>query len=131
MELADLGENPLAWISISLDSNGVYMEQRVEKLLFSRRDTAEVLSLSVRSIDYLITAGRLPMRRVGGKILIPASAIRRFAREDHPEVVRKVSARPSTAAKTKGRAAETAANGFGPRSEAIDISSPLRANGRS
>jgi hypothetical protein len=60
----------------------------VEKLLYSRRDTAEALSLSVRSVDYLITTRRLPTRRIGGKILIPASAVRRFAREDHPDFVR-------------------------------------------
>ena len=58
------------------------MDRSVEKLLYSRRDTAEALSLSIRSIDYLITTGRLTARRVGGKILIPASAVRRFARED-------------------------------------------------
>ena len=34
----------------------------VEKLLYSRRDTADALSLSIRSVDYLITAGRLPTR---------------------------------------------------------------------
>src|ERR1035437_7430350 len=70
------------------------MDRSVEKLLYSRRDTAEALSLSIRSIDYLITTGRLPARRVGGKILIPASAVRRFAREDHPDSVRPSS--PST-----------------------------------
>ena len=35
------------------------MDRSVEKLLYSRRDTAEALSLSIRSIDYLITTGRL------------------------------------------------------------------------
>src|ERR1700756_2647168 len=70
------------------------MDRSVEKLLYSRRDTAEALSLSIRSIDYLIPPGRLPARRVGGKILIPASAVRRFAREDHPDSVR--SSRPSS-----------------------------------
>ena len=67
------------------------MENTVEKLLYSRRDTADALSLSIRSVDYLITAGRLATRRVGGKILIPASAVRRFAREDRPDLVRTVS----------------------------------------
>lgn len=61
---------------------------RVEKLLYSRRDAAEALSLSIRSIDYLITTKRLITRRVGGKILIPVGAVRRFAKEDHPEFVR-------------------------------------------
>jgi hypothetical protein len=64
------------------------MAQTIEKLLYSRRNAAEALSLSVRSIDYLITTRRLPMRRVGGKIMIPASAIRRFADSDHPERLR-------------------------------------------
>ena len=64
------------------------MNGKVEKLLYSKQDAAEALSLSVRSIDYLITTQRLPMRRVGGRILIPVSAVRRFARVDHPEPIR-------------------------------------------
>jgi hypothetical protein len=72
----------------SLPPAEVIMHQNVEKLLYSRRDAAEALSLSVRSVDYLITTRRLPMRRIGGKILIPAHAVRRFAREDHPDFVR-------------------------------------------
>lgn len=64
------------------------MAQKVEKLLYSRQNAAEALSLSVRSIDYLITTRRLPMRRVGGKVMIPAGAIRRFADSDHPERLR-------------------------------------------
>lgn len=68
--------------------SGGYMDHNVEKLLYSRRDAAEALSLSIRSVDYLITTGRLSTRRVGSKILIPAGAIRRFAKEDHPESVR-------------------------------------------
>jgi excisionase family DNA binding protein len=67
------------------------MDQQVEKLLFSRRDAAVALSLSVRSIDYLISNGELSTRRVGRKILIPAVEIRRFARRDHPRAVRVLS----------------------------------------
>jgi hypothetical protein len=36
----------------------------------------------------LLCESRVPTRRIGGKILIPASAVRRFAREDHPDFVR-------------------------------------------
>ncbi len=64
------------------------MDQQVEKLLFSRRDAAVALSLSVRPIDYLISNGALMTRRIGRKILIPAGEIRRFARGDHPSGVR-------------------------------------------
>jgi hypothetical protein len=38
------------------------MDRFVEKLPYSRRDTAEALSLSIRSIDYLMTTGRLTAR---------------------------------------------------------------------
>jgi hypothetical protein len=95
------------------------MDQSVEKLLYSRRDTAEALSLSVRSVDYLITAGRLPMRRVGGKILIPAGAVRRFAREDHPESVRAPGVRASS---------DVSLSRFAPQSETYDDVAPMRAN---
>ena len=64
------------------------MARGVEKLLYSRRDAARALSLSVRSIDYLICTGRIPTRRVGGKILIHVTDVRRFAKTDHPGIVR-------------------------------------------
>ena len=96
------------------------MENGVEKLLYSRRDTAEALCLSIRSVDYLITTGRLTTRRIGGKILIPATAVRRFAKEDHPESVRAAGVHtPSNESLT----------GFSPQSEAIDDTVPLRVSG--
>jgi hypothetical protein len=64
------------------------MTREVEKLLYSRRDAARALSLSVRSIDYLIYTGRISTRRVGGKILIHVTDIRRFAKTDHPALLR-------------------------------------------
>jgi hypothetical protein len=107
------------------------MDRSVEKLLYSRRDTAEALSLSIRSIDYLITTGRLTARRVGGKILIPASAVRRFAREDHPDSVR--SGMPVLSQdQLKGgqRSSEGSESRFQPQSQGIDENVPKRANGR-
>ena len=96
------------------------MENGVEKLLYSRRDTAEALCLSIRSVDYLITTGRLSTRRIGGKILIPATAVRRFAREDHPEFVRAAGTpSPSDVSLTR----------FAPQSEMKDDEAPMRANG--
>lgn len=64
------------------------MAQTVQKLLYSRRDAARALSLSVRSIDYLICTGRIPTRRIGGKILIHVTDVRRFAKTDHPGFLR-------------------------------------------
>ena len=93
------------------------MDRNVEKLLYSRRDAAEALSLSVRSIDYLITTNRLPTRRVGSKILIPAIAIRRFAREDHPDSLRPVGAPASEKTKSEGQQLRELARPFGPDRE--------------
>jgi len=43
------------------------MDHSVEKLLYSRRDTAEALCLSIRSVDYLITTGVSPRAESGVK----------------------------------------------------------------
>ena len=96
------------------------MDHSVEKLLYSRRDTAEALCLSIRSVDYLITTGRLSTRRIGGKILIPTSAVRRFAKEDHPESVRAASV-PTLS--------DVSLTRFAPQSETNEDETPMRANG--
>ena len=105
------------------------MEQSVEKLLYSRRDTAEALCLSIRSVDYLITTGRLSTRRIGGKILIAASTVRRFAREDHPESVRAAGIVTSTHTKTESKPPSEPHTRFAPQSETNDDEAPLRASG--
>jgi hypothetical protein len=58
--------------------------ERIEKLLPSRCDTVEFLSLSIRSVDCLVTTGRLMTR----KILIPDGAVRRFIRGGQPKLAR-------------------------------------------
>ena len=55
------------------------------KLLVSRKVAAEMLSISVRGVDYMIAAKRLSTRRIAHRVLIPVDEIRRFARSDHPE----------------------------------------------
>jgi excisionase family DNA binding protein len=103
------------------------MDRSVEKLLYSRRDTAEALSLSIRSIDYLITTGRLPARRVGGKILIPASAVRRFAREDHPDSVRSSNPSSSVHAGNGQHSSDETMRRFLPQSEGFDSAATFGA----
>jgi excisionase family DNA binding protein len=43
----------------------------------------QLLSLSVRSIDYLITNREIASRRVGRLVLIHGDAIEQFAKRDH------------------------------------------------
>jgi len=56
-----------------------------DKLLVCREEAAEILSISVRSVDYLLANRQLTFRRIGTRNLIPMADLRRFARMDHPE----------------------------------------------
>jgi excisionase family DNA binding protein len=55
------------------------------KLLVSREEAAQLLSISQRGLDYLIANRRLPTRRIGGRVLIPVDDLRKYAGGDHPE----------------------------------------------
>jgi excisionase family DNA binding protein len=55
------------------------------KLLVSRVEAAQLLSISQRGLDYLIANRRLPTRRIGGRVLIPVADLRKYVRGDHPE----------------------------------------------
>jgi len=56
-----------------------------EKLLVSRGEAAQLLSISQRGLDYLIANRKLPIRRIGGRVLVPVADLRRYAGGDHPE----------------------------------------------
>jgi len=56
---------------------------RITKLLYSRAEAAEELSLSVRTVDTLIGLKRLRVVRVGRAVRIPWDALRAFTRRDH------------------------------------------------
>jgi excisionase family DNA binding protein len=54
------------------------------KLLVSRQEAAQMLSISERGLDYLIANKHLIARRIGSRVLIPVSELQRFSRRDHP-----------------------------------------------
>lgn len=54
------------------------------KLLVGREEAAEILSISVRSVDYLLANKQLSSRRIGSRMLIPVADLQKFARKDHP-----------------------------------------------
>ncbi len=56
-----------------------------EKLLVGREEAAEMLSISRRAIDYLVAQKQLSFRRIGSRVLIPVSELKRFSRADHPQ----------------------------------------------
>jgi excisionase family DNA binding protein len=44
----------------------------------SRKAAAQILGLSVRTIDQALSDGRLHAKRYGGRVLIPAAEVERF-----------------------------------------------------
>ena len=52
-------------------------------IFVSKRETAFLLGVSLRSIDNFIASKELPCRRLGRRTLIPYSAIVAFSRRDH------------------------------------------------
>jgi len=56
-----------------------------EKFLIGRVEAAGMLSISCRALDYLVANKQLLIRRIGTRVLIPVSELRRFSRSDHPE----------------------------------------------
>jgi excisionase family DNA binding protein len=54
-----------------------------EKLLYTKREAAQLLSISLRSIDYLIFSRQLRARRIGRRVLVHRDVVEQFARRDH------------------------------------------------
>ena len=54
-----------------------------EKILYSRKEAAANLSISLRTLDCLVATKQLPVRRVGKRALISRQALEAFARRDH------------------------------------------------
>jgi len=54
-----------------------------QRLLVDRQNAAQYLSVSQRSLDYLLSHGELHIRRIGARVLIPLSELHRYADLDH------------------------------------------------
>lgn len=54
--------------------------------LFSRKDAATYVGLSVSTLDLAIARGMLRARRIGRRVLVPRVELDRFVRADHPEL---------------------------------------------
>ena len=64
----------------------------VPKLLYDRKSAAYALSISVRKLDYAIANKEINVRRIGGKVLIAASELKRYASADHLNTTAKKAA---------------------------------------
>jgi excisionase family DNA binding protein len=55
----------------------------VERLGYSRAEAAQMLNISVRTVDRLIAEKELPVRRIGRRILITRDVLTQFVKRDH------------------------------------------------
>lgn len=53
------------------------------KLLCSKKEAADALGVSLRTVDNLIGRKELGVRRVGRRVLVPVVELERFTRRDH------------------------------------------------
>jgi excisionase family DNA binding protein len=58
----------------------------IDKIAYSRKEAAESLSISVSTIDRLITYGYFKPVRIGNKVRIPLKQLQKFAAGDHPKL---------------------------------------------
>lgn len=57
-----------------------------DRILYSRRDAAEELSLSEASIDLLIRTKKILIRKQGRRVLIPRAELEKWKRQDNPTI---------------------------------------------
>ena len=55
----------------------------LERLLYDRKSAAEMLSASVRTIDYALARGAFETRKVGRRTLITVGSLKRWANSNH------------------------------------------------
>jgi excisionase family DNA binding protein len=64
-----------------------YCCMQTESLInLSRKDAAQRLGISLRTLDYIISNGLLPVRKIGRRSLISVRALEQFAKRDHVSV---------------------------------------------
>jgi hypothetical protein len=57
------------------------------RLLYDRKTAALLLSISVRSLDYIIASKGLDTRRIGRKVLVTHASLVQYAKGNHFEAI--------------------------------------------
>jgi excisionase family DNA binding protein len=55
----------------------------VERLGYSRAEAAQMLNISLRTVDRLIAEKQLTVRRIGRRVLITRDVLAQFVKRDH------------------------------------------------
>jgi excisionase family DNA binding protein len=58
-------------------------KDEITRLLHFKSEAAQLLNVSLRTVDNLIAFKELPVRRIRRRVLIPRSALLNFIRGDH------------------------------------------------
>jgi len=53
------------------------------KLMYSKAETAQMLSISIRTVENLMVNGQLAFRKIGKRVLVPVQALIQFTKRDH------------------------------------------------
>ncbi len=64
----------------------------MEKILLSRAEAAATLGLSLRSIDYLLSARKLAAKKVGRRTLVTRASLEKFCKSDRQVALTESSA---------------------------------------
>jgi excisionase family DNA binding protein len=57
-----------------------------DRILYSRKEAAAQLSISLDSLQMLIVRGEIAVRRMGSRVLVPRTELERLAKRDIPEI---------------------------------------------
>lgn len=84
----DIFARTVRWITTkkaekNMQANEITPANQQSRLLHSKKEAAQLLNLSLRTIDNLIAFKELNVRRIGRRVLIPHTAILSFIRTDH------------------------------------------------
>lgn len=78
--------NSLSSFSEAVDLHASAHPTPITKLLYDRKSAAFVLSISVRSLDYLIGNKQLNAVRLGRKVMLTHAELAKFCRSNHFEL---------------------------------------------
>jgi excisionase family DNA binding protein len=77
----------------------------ITKLLVTKQEAAEMLSVSTRTIDRLLQGKELPYRRIGHSVRIPFDSLKAFTRRDS-------ATQPTARIRTPAKIDDTEDNGL-------------------
>jgi excisionase family DNA binding protein len=67
-----------------METQAAVSDQKSELIVLSKQEAAQMLGVSLRTIDRLIALKELQVRRLGRRVLIPRNSLDSFLRTDHP-----------------------------------------------